>query len=56
MPIPGSFANQAVELRTAMMIPVIYEQLKRKKLKIHKARCVRDYVLSGAKGGRRKAP
>ncbi|KAJ1079043.1 hypothetical protein K5549_013346 [Capra hircus] len=26
------------ELRTAMMIPVIYEQLKRKKLKIHKAR------------------
>ncbi|XP_060002650.1 telomerase protein component 1 isoform X3 [Lagenorhynchus albirostris] len=26
------------ELRAAMMIPVIYEQLKRKKLKIHKAR------------------
>ncbi|KAM9715164.1 telomerase protein component 1 isoform 1-T1 [Dama dama] len=26
------------ELRTAMMIPVIYEQLKRKKLEIHKAR------------------
>uniref|UniRef100_A0A8C6DQZ2 Telomerase associated protein 1 n=1 Tax=Moschus moschiferus TaxID=68415 RepID=A0A8C6DQZ2_MOSMO len=26
------------ELRTAMMIPVIYEQLKRKKLKMHKAR------------------
>lgn len=38
------------ELRAAMMIPVIYEQLKRKKLKIHKARCVCECVLSGSKG------
>ena len=44
------------ELRTAMMIPVIYEQLKRKKLEIHKARCVREYVLSESKGWASEAP
>ena len=38
------------ELRAAMMIPLIYEQLKRTKLKIHKARCVRECVLSGSNG------
>ena len=44
------------ELRTAMMIPVIYEQLKRKKLEIHKARCVHEYVLSESKGWASEAP
>lgn len=28
------------ELRAAMMMPVMYEQLKREKLKIHRTRCV----------------
>lgn len=28
------------QLRAAMTIPVIYEQLKREKLRLHKARCV----------------
>ena len=39
------------QLRTTMMMPVIYEQLKWEKLKIQKARCVCvRAVLSGSKG------
>lgn len=42
------------ELRTAMMIPVIYEQLKRKKLKIHKGEEVKGPMFYELKQDRNK--
>lgn len=44
------------ELRAAMMIPLMYEQLKREKLKIHKSRCVCVCVVSGSKGWAQEVP